>query len=105
MLMKSPVHIREIQVIPDDFERTEILRLLETFGKTVKVENEIIRERIEFLISKGFGIADAADVAFSEYYNSIFISCDDKLLSRCSRTSIKIQCLNPVIFCEMENLK
>lgn len=105
MLMKSPVHIREIQVIPDDYERTEILRLLETYGKTVKVEPGTIKKRTEHLISLKFGVADAAHIAFSEYYNSIFISCDDKLLNRCLKTSVKIQCLNPVVFCEMENLK
>jgi len=60
MLMKSPVHIREIEVITDDFERTELLRLLETYGRTIKVESEIVRNRTEFLISKMFGIADAA---------------------------------------------
>lgn len=77
MLMKSPVHIKEIQSINDDFERTELLRLLETYGKTIKVEPGIIRNRTELLVSKMFGIADAAHVAFAEYYNSIFISCDD----------------------------
>lgn len=105
MLMKSPVHIREIQAISDDFERTELLRLLETYGKSAGIEPEIVRARTEFLNSKMFGIADAAHVAFSEYYNSIFITCDDKLLSRCIRASVKIKCMNPVTFCEMENLK
>jgi len=105
MLMKSPVHIKEIQVISDDFERTELLRLLETYGRTNKFEPEILRERTEFLISKKFGIADAAHIAFSENYDSIFITCDDKLLSSCMRVSVKIKCMNPVTFCEMENLK
>jgi len=105
MMMKSSVHIKEIQVVSDDFERTELLRLLETYGRINKFEPEILRERTEFLISKKFGIADAAHVAFSENYDSIFITCDDKLLSRCMRESVKIKCMNPVTFCEMENLR
>lgn len=105
MLMKSPVHIREIEVIADDFERTELLKLLEAYGRSVKMKPEIVRERTEFLISKMFGFADAAHVAFSEYFDSIFITCDDKLLSRCIRVPVKIKCMYPVTFCDMENLR
>jgi predicted nucleic acid-binding protein len=57
------------------------------------------------LISNGFGIADSAHVAFSEHYNAVFVSCDDKLLKKCSKYINSIECLNPITFCELEKLK
>jgi len=104
-LMKSPVHLKEITAIADEFEKKELLRLLEDYGNESRMEFSAIKERTEELIFKRFGIADAAHIAFSEYYGSIFISCDDKLLGKCGRSDIKILCINPVTFCEMENLK
>lgn len=105
LLMKSPVHLKEIKAITDEFEKKELIRLLENYGNEVKADPVVIRRRTEELILKKFGIADAAHISFSEYYGSIFISCDDKLLNRCSRSDIKVLCMNPVTFCEMENLK
>jgi len=105
LLMKSPVHLKEIKAIIDEFEKKELLHLLEEYGNENKPELDIIKKRTEELILIKFGIADAAHVAFSEYYGSIFISCDDKLLNKCNRSGIKVLCVNPVTFCEMENLK
>lgn len=105
ILIKSPVHIMEIKAITDDFERKELLRLLEDYGTSIIIDKDIVKKRTEKLILKKFGIADAAHVAFAEYYKSIFISCDDKLLTRCNKNEITVQCINPVTFCEMENLK
>ena len=104
-LLKSPVHILEIDAISDNVERIELMNLLDTFGNTYKYNSLIIRNRTEELISKKIGIADAAHVAFSEFFESDFISCDDKLLKRCKKNNIKINCINPIIFCEMENLR
>ncbi len=104
-LMKSPVHIKEIESINDDFERVELIKLLDTYGEKLKYSSKKIRTRTEELILNNFGIADAAHVAFSEFYDSYFISCDDKLLKKCKKFNIKIKCINPIIFCEMENLK
>lgn len=104
-LMKSPVHINEIESIKDDFERIEILRLLDAYGAIIKYNSTKIKMRTEELIIKNLGIADAAHIAFSEFYNSVFISCDDKLIKKCNRIDIEIKCINPIIFCEMENLK
>ena len=105
ILMKSVVHNKEIQAITDDFERNELFRILDNYGKSIKIETGIVKKRTEELILKKFGIADAAHVAFAEYYKSIFITCDDKLLNRCLKTDLTIQCMNPVAFCEKENLK
>ena len=104
-LMKSPVHIKEIESISDDFERVELIKLLDTYGKKLKYNSQKIKNRTEELFTKNFGIADAAHVAFSEFYDSYFISCDDKLLKKCNKYISKIKCINPIIFCEMENLK
>lgn len=105
LLMKSSVHYKEIGSINDDFERIELIKLLEWYGETSKYDPKVIRKRTEELINLNFGIADAAHVAFSEYYNSVFISCDDRLLKKCTKSIAKIKCMNPLIFCEMESLK
>ena len=60
---------------------------------------------ILFYRSKNFGIADAAHIAFSESFGSCFISCDDKMIKKCNNSEIRIDCMNPVMFCEMEKLK
>lgn len=105
ILMKSPVHLAEIDAIKDDFERKELLSLLENYGETVTVVTNQVRLRTEELIDHNFGIADAAHIAFAESYDSVFITCDDKLIGRCGRSRIGVICLNPVMFCDMENLK
>jgi predicted nucleic acid-binding protein len=42
------------------------------------------------LYSQGFGVADAAHVAFAEQLADVFIACDDKLLKKCRKASLKI---------------
>ncbi len=105
VMFKSPVHFKEIETIKDDFERIELLNLLKSYGKMPKYDPDSVRKRTELLISKNFGIADAAHVAFSEFFGSCFISCDDKLIKKCINSEIRIKCMNPVMFCEMEKLK
>jgi predicted nucleic acid-binding protein len=46
----------------------------------------------------GFGVADAAHVAFAEQLAEIFITCDDKLLKRCKQAALRIAAMNPVEF-------
>ena len=104
-LLNSPVHIKEIDAITDDFERLELLKLLQIYGTTPKYNSDFLRSRTEELISKSFGIADAAHIAFSEFFESYFISCDDKLIKKCKKHTKNITCMNPIVFCEMENLK
>jgi len=102
------LHFSEIYAIKDIFERNELMRLLEYYGESFNPDQsskKILKTRTEELISKQFGVADAAHVAFSEYYGSVFITCDDKLLVLCGKNNISVDCQNPVIFSEKENLK
>lgn len=104
-LVSSPVHYKEIKSISSDIERIEIITLLDSFGKQIPVNPEKVRQRADELVKLKFGTADAAHIAFSEAYKAIFISCDDRLIKKCQRHNIKIKCVNPILFCEMENLK
>ena len=104
-MLFSPVHIKEINAIPDAAERVELLTLLEKLGKPMKVDVARTRERAEEFVRSGFGVADAAHVAFAEQAGAEFISCDDALIKKCFNYSVKVWCGNPVAFCEKEGLK
>jgi predicted nucleic acid-binding protein len=104
-LLISPAHLREIEAIPDSFERIELQTVLNELGEPIKGDMSKIRARAEDLVSSGFGVADAAHVAFAEYSGAQFISCDEKLLKKCLTHKIKVWCGNPVSFCEKEGLK
>lgn len=101
----SPVHIKEIEAISDVIERVELRMILDRFGEPIKVNLSETRVRAEKLINLGFGLADAAHVAFAEYSGAQFISCDDKLVKKCLVNKIKVWCGNPVLFCEKEGLR
>ena len=58
------------------------------------------RERAEELYKFNFGIADAAHVAFAEYANADFVTCDDILIKKCLNHKISVWCGSPVSFCE-----
>jgi len=104
-LLISRAHLREIEAIPDSFERIELQTVLNELGEPIKGDMSKIRARAEDLVSSGFGVADAAHVAFAEYSGAQFISCDEKLLKKCLTHKIKVWCGNPVSFCEKEGLK
>lgn len=104
-LLMSPVHIKEIEAISDAFERIELRTILEKLGEPIKVNLDKTRERAEKLVKSGFGIADAAHVAFAEQADAQFISCDDSLIKKCLNHNIKVWCGNPVAFCEKEDLR
>lgn len=104
-LMKSKVHEAEIRQISDKYEQIELIGLLETYGTTDFLNAKQIKSRAEELINMKFGIADAAHVAYSEFYGAEFISCDDKLIKKCEKYISTIKCHNPVSFCELENLR
>jgi len=61
-------------------------------------------DRAEALIEIGFGIADAAHVAFAEQLAEFFITCDDKLLKRCKQTTLRITAMSPLEFVTLETL-
>jgi predicted nucleic acid-binding protein len=104
-LVVSPVHLIEINAIPDIYERIQLKTILEKFGVLPKVNLSETREIAEELVQKGFGVADAAHIAFAEKSNIPFITCDDQLLKKCLKNKINIWCTNPVIFCEKERLR
>ena len=104
-LLFSPVHLREIEAIPDVFERIELQTVLDELGSPIKGDRSKIRLRAEELVNSGLGVADAAHVAFAEYSGAEFISCDMKLLKKCETSKIKVWCGNPVAFCEKEGLR
>lgn len=101
----SPVHIKEIEAIQDEIERIQLMTLLNKYGKIVKVNLLETRKRAEELVSLGFGIADAAHIAFAEEVKAEFISCDKRLVKKCVRHKIKVWCGNPLAFCEKEDLR
>ncbi len=104
-LLVSPVHFKEIGAIEDNFERIEVQTILEKLGETVIVNKAQTRTRAEELVNLGFGVADAAHVAFAEKAGALFISCDNKLIKKCLNHKINIWCGSPVAFCEMEDLR
>ena len=71
----------------------------------IKAINKLATERAEELIGMGFGIADAAHLAFAEQSGANFISCDDRLIKKCLRHDIKVWAGTPIAFCDKENLK
>jgi predicted nucleic acid-binding protein len=104
-LIVSPVHLVEIDAIPDIYERIQLKTILDRFGVPTSVNISKTRERAEELFQKGFGVADAAHIAFAEKSNASFVTCDDRLLKKCLNDKISIWCTNPVIFCEKEELR
>ena len=104
-MIVSPVHIEEIRSIADHQERSELLALLEKFGTMAECDSSKTRGRAEYFCSRGFGITDAAHVAFAEECSDFFISCDDRLIRKCRRLNLGIAAVNPVEFCVRENLR
>lgn len=101
----SPVHFEEVKAIEDFQERYEILALLTKYGTKPSCDLKKIRERAEYLYSKKFGVADAVHISFAEATADSFISCDDKLLNKCIKTTINLEVMNPVKFAVKEDLK
>ena len=104
-LLISSAHIIEIEAIPEAVERIELRTILNKLGEPIKGDMSKIRARAEDLVRLGFGVADAAHVAFAEYSGAQFISCDEKLLKKCLTHKIKVWFGNPVAFCEREGLR
>jgi predicted nucleic acid-binding protein len=103
-LLVSPVHLKEIEAIPDMIERIELRTLLMELGESTEGDRSKIRKRAEDLVLLGFGIADSAHVASAEYHQADFISCDKKLLKKCGIHKMGIWRGSPVLFCEKEGL-
>ena len=97
--------LKEIEAVPDVFERIELKTILDKLGEPIKVNLDKTRKRAEELVKSGFGVADAAHVAFAELAVAQFISCDDALVKKCLNHNIRVWCGNPVAFCEKEGLR
>jgi predicted nucleic acid-binding protein len=104
-LALSPVHYREISAIPDVIERVELLGVINNLGYLIKGDLIGARQRAEVLVQHGFGVADAAHVAFAEAEGADFITCDDRLLKKCQKVKLAIWCGDPLQFCIKGNLK
>ncbi len=104
-MVYSPVHEMEISEISDDFERIDLLYLIEKIAFRLEKAGTYTRARSEALVKSGFGVADAAHIAYAESVQASFISCDDKLIKKCSRSGITIWAGSPILFCEKENIK
>jgi predicted nucleic acid-binding protein len=104
-MITSPVHKFEISDIANYSERIDLLLLLEKLGERVEIDNHAARARAETLTRFGMGPADAAHLAFAEAAKADFLSCDDKLIKKCSRMTVDVWTGNPVAFCDKENLR
>jgi len=74
-------------------------------GEPIRGDRSKIRARAEELFHLGFGVADAAHVAFAEYSGAEFISCNEKFVKKCLAHKIKVWCGNPITFCEKKGLR
>jgi predicted nucleic acid-binding protein len=104
-MIVSPVHYEEIKATSDNIERIEIFSLFKNYGEMITGNIEEIKNRAECLYASGFGIADAAHVAFAEAVRGDFVTCDDRLLKKCLKMRLIIWCGNPLQYCLKENLK
>ena len=74
-------------------------------GVSPDIDKRLARTRAEELYRQGAGLADAAHLAFAEAAKADFISCDDKLLKKCSKIKVAVWTGSPVAFCDKENLR
>lgn len=104
-MISSAVHLSEIKSIESDSIKSNLLSMLDKYSIKPILELDVIRKRTDNLIDKGFGIGDAAHIAFAESSADYFITCDDKLIKKALKSSLNIAVLNPVQFCVMKDLK
>jgi len=102
----SPVHLKEIEAISVIEERLLLKAQLEKFFCPIVDDKQAIRTRADYLYQLGFGIADAAHLAYAEVLADVFISCDDKLLKKYKKeVTAKIIAVNPLEFVSSEELQ
>ncbi|MBN1889778.1 MAG: PIN domain-containing protein [Thermoflexales bacterium] len=99
----SPAHDAEIGAIDDDTEREDLLSTMQRIGQRPMFDLKQARERAEELVRLGFGLADAAHLAFAEASQADFITCDDRLIRQCRHIQLSVWCGTPVSFCDREN--
>ena len=104
-LIISPVHHSEVNSINDLYEKYQLLALFEKYSNMPKINLPEAKNRTIELNRKKFGLADAAHISFEEQSAEVFISCDDKLIKKCRKESLKIKVYNPIEFCMEEEIK
>lgn len=104
-MIVSPVHFREIGATSDAIERAKVFYILDNYGETIKVNMAEARCKADQLFESGFGVADAAHVAFAEAAMADFVTCDDRLLKRCLKSNLNIWCGDPLQYCLKEDIK
>lgn len=104
-MIASAVHFREVAEIEDPRERIEVMGLLNRYGITPSCNFSDVRKRADHLHAQRLGVADAAHIAFAEATSDVVITCDDQLLRRCRRLSVHVQVMNPLDFCQAEDLR
>jgi len=98
----SPVHYKEVGAIREMGERLEMEGLLNRLDTSLEFDLPQARQRAETLADMGFGIADAAHLAFAEQTAEFFLSCGDKLLRRSKQATLRIIAMNPLEFISQE---
>ncbi len=103
-MITSPMHFTELMATTRSEERSQLLFLLNQLGTPFEFDLASTRSQANQLVNAGFGVADAAHVAFAQQANADFISVDDKLLRNCNRFGVAIWTGFPMAFCEKEGL-
>jgi predicted nucleic acid-binding protein len=97
--------LAQVSAISNALERQEVLALLEKFDSNYTTNSSSLRNRANELFHAGFGLGDAAHLAYAESTSDIFISCDDKLLKKNKKENILIPTINPIEFVIKEELQ
>jgi predicted nucleic acid-binding protein len=105
VLVVSPTHQQELPALAEGDEAFAVRLLLERFGRPTTARPVVLRRAREWM-ARGLGVADAAHLAFAEAARADFVSCDDRLLRRASRSrDARVWLGDPVAFCLKEDLK
>ncbi|MBD3390863.1 MAG: PIN domain-containing protein [Chitinivibrionales bacterium] len=106
-MYRSPVHADEIAANMNEVMRLDLQLLLQRSGSSAKPQikdADALEARGWQLAAAGFGIADAFHAAYAEALGADLISCDDDLLKKCRRCTIKVWYGTPLDFCQKERL-
>ncbi len=99
-----PVHIKEIEATTDEIERAELIYLIGKNRNSPMINKQATRNRAEYFMTLGLGVADAAHLAYSESFQAELITCDDKFAKKSKTINTAIWVGNPAAFCEKEEL-
>jgi predicted nucleic acid-binding protein len=101
----SEVHLAELYAIKQLWLRTEALLIAQKFEKVEVSDVTPLRDKAEALYFDGFGVADAAHLAYAEVIADFFVSCDDRLIRKSLKQQLQLVVLSPVEFVMRESLR